>query len=666
MPALASASASSAGGVGSPSNTSLLQTIHLSLLRCIHPSKRLNNSLSCLASRQCLSSLHYVCEYSESLEDELDEDSLHQLLDDNNSSSFSMLSFLTTLADVALVCSSSCSSEMLLTAQLHLALGACANLVAALPANFTRPIAAKLVDAAAVCAHNAPTPAVNLASNVFAQDQESISGTTPETQAKWRNLLAAQLGNIEDTDDVDSAIAVIVDALCHEAGDVREAAAAAAAAGPDAVSAVACAACRSQDGAADALARALFEDAWALADDATKGLDNIDDIITVLRRHAKKSPRAAETLRALQSGEENKKDDDGDDNRNPAALERLLGDHANKASTTRPLSKLVFMRRSSISSHGIVSVAQHGKSWCVLRLGCCPQGCYHTDDGDSALGFDYVRALAACASPTINTKAACLSIGLGAGSLPRFFARRGGFGACHVLELDAAVVEACKTTLHLRCDVVGGEDVARALGWEGGGHRRGQGVRVWIGDGADALPHLVNDDNTSYAAIFVDAYDSRGRVPTSFYEANILRACCTLAARHVVQTRLPAVVVANVFDGTAEARADLLSLATTLNAESEIVCESMRVHTSTPHTVPLVSSTGRANSALALWFRFSESREKRKAPFIPSPTTNGNTLSWPFNPNLYLQGARAVDMGGGDVGGVGDPLGKRRRGVTNM
>ena len=25
--------------------------------------------------------------------------------------------------------------------------------------------------------------------------------------------------------------------------------------------------------------------------------------------------------------------DDGDDNRNPAALERLLGDHANKAST---------------------------------------------------------------------------------------------------------------------------------------------------------------------------------------------------------------------------------------------------------------------------------------------------------------------------------------------
>ena len=189
------------------------------------------------------------------------------------------------------------------------------------------------VDAAAVCAHNAPTPAVNLASNVFAQDQESISGTTPETQAKWRNLLAAQLGNIEDTDDVDSAIAVIVDALCHDDGDVREAAAAAAAAGPDAVSAVACAACRSQDGAADALARALFEDAWALADDATKGLDNIDDIITVLRRHAKKSPRAAETLRALQSGEENKKDDDGDDNRNPAALERLLGDHANKAST---------------------------------------------------------------------------------------------------------------------------------------------------------------------------------------------------------------------------------------------------------------------------------------------------------------------------------------------
>ena len=201
----------------------------------------------------------------------------------------------------------------------------------------------------------------------------------------------------------------------------------------------------------------------------------------------------------------------------------------------------LFVEASCIEAHGTVRVTRHGP-WRALWFGEVEQGLSRavagTDMHDPvALGFDYIATMARRAEKLLEgwkrAPFQVVAVGLGTGALPAYLAHRLGRAGARVtaLELDPTVARLARDVLKVSLaeSTGGGSDVAEPVAKR----QRMDGasadtVIIEVGDAAEwfaaARREGAKDSSPPLAAVLLDAYDAKGKVPEHLTRAGFLSA----------------------------------------------------------------------------------------------------------------------------------------------
>jgi hypothetical protein len=168
--------------------------------------------------------------------------------------------------------------------------------------------------------------------------------------------------------------------------------------------------------------------------------------------------------------------------------------------------KVVFSAPSQLADDMRVEVIERAEGWRTLNLVGTKLNIMHgmarmagPDGGtdDAAMPIEYHKSLVALALAGLEdggavSSPACLFIGLGAGSLPRFIDTHVPGATCVALELDGAVVEAARS--HLGLDR--------------------SGVAVIVEDGVEWVKAQAQTPAPpSFDAVFIDIFDGQNDLP---------------------------------------------------------------------------------------------------------------------------------------------------------
>ena len=231
-------------------------------------------------------------------------------------------------------------------------------------------------------------------------------------------------------------------------------------------------------------------------------------------------------------------------------------------------SKVVFSAPSQLAEDMRVEVVERAEGWRTLNLVGAKLNIMHGmsrmagrdgDTDDSAMPTEYLKSLAALALAGLEgggaeTSPACLFLGLGAGSLPRFIDAHVRGASCLALELDGSVVDAARS--HLGLDR--------------------SGVAVIVEDGVEWVKAQAQAPTPpSFDAVFIDIFDGQNNFPPA------ARSDAFLA--HVRDLLRPGgVVVHNLHFGSTRLNATLREAEATYARTFESACRVSALDVSQP------------------------------------------------------------------------------------